>query len=322
MTTQTRFFLVVRPWYRAWRLVWLLLWLPLPVCAWNAAGHRLVAAIAWDQLDDADRSEIAQLLHAHPDYARWLKRAGNKEWSLKETTRVAFIESSTWPDDIRKDRRFYDADRDQATELIPGFPDMERHRDWHFVNRPLDGTPPDPSLRDAARGQLDRQLEVLSVLFGSRNTTLRDRAYFLPWLVHLVGDAHQPLHACARPETEDILEDRVSVTHAYRSRPQSTTLHAFWDDLPGPPWLRGEQLDVAYSGLLARYPRPVPSPSKEWIDESWQIAKRYAYPPKSGSQYEITADFMEQSRDIAYRRVTEAGYRLADLLRKTLRRKS
>ncbi len=143
-----------------------------------------------------------------------------------------------------------------------------------------------------------------------------------PQMLHLVGDAHQPLHACARPETEDILEDRASVTHAYRSRPQSTTLHAFWDDLPGPPWLRGEQLDVAYSGLLARYPRPVPSPSKEWIDESWQIAKRYAYPPKSGSQYEITADFMEQSRDIAYRRITEAGYRLADLLRKTLRRKS
>jgi len=315
LTTQSRHFLLARP----WRLVWLLLLLPLPVYAWNAAGHRLVAAIAWDQLDEASRSEVSQLVRAHPDYARWLKRAGEKEWSGNETARAAFVESSTWPDDIRKDRRFYDANRDQATELIPGFPDMERHRDWHFVNRSLDGVPLDPSLQETERGQLDRQLEVLPALLGSRTANLRDRAYALPWIVHLVGDAHQPLHACARPETEDLQEDRISVTHSYRSRPQSTTLHAFWDDLPGPPWLRGERLDAAYSALLAHYPRPIPSPSKGWIEESWQIAKHRAYPPRTGNQYAISAEFMDESRDTANRRVTEAGYRLADLLREALR---
>lgn len=303
---------------QVWRLVCLLLLLPLPVFAWNAAGHRLVAAIAWDQLDEASRTDVARLLRAHPDYARWQKRAGEKEWALQATDRVAFIESSTWSDDIRKDKRFYDADRDQPTELTPGFPDMERHRDWHFVNRPLDGAPPGLLLRETARGQLDRQLDVLATLIGSSQATFGDRAYALPWLVHLVGDAHQPLHACARPDTEDLQEDRISVTHSYRSRPQSSTLHAFWDDLPGPPWLRGERLDGAYSALLARYPRPVPSSPKEWIEESWQIARHSAYPPKTSTHREIDAEFMAQAQEIANRRVTEAGYRLAELLHDSL----
>jgi hypothetical protein len=143
----------------------------------------------------------------------------------------------------------------------------------------------------------------------------------LPWLIHLVGDAHQPLHACARPEMKGLQDERIRVTHSYRPRPQSSTLHAFWDDLPGPPWLRGKQLDAAYSELLARYPRPIPSSTKEWIEESWQIAKHHVYPLREGSQNEIGTEFMEESRDIADRRVTEAGYRLADLLHKALRQK-
>jgi hypothetical protein len=71
--------------------------------------------------------------------------------------------------------------------------------------------------------------------------------------------------------------------------------------------------------LLAHYPRPIPSPSKGWIEESWQIAKHRAYPPRTGNQYAISAEFMDESRDTANRRVTEAGYRLADLLREALR---
>ena len=55
--------------------------------AWNAAGHRLVASIAWDHLRPEVREEAARLLRAHPEYARWLKRGEGEN-----PDRIAFIE--------------------------------------------------------------------------------------------------------------------------------------------------------------------------------------------------------------------------------------
>lgn len=63
---------------------------PLPVLAWNAAGHRLIAAIAWEHLRPEVRGEVTLLLHRHPDHARWLRRAGEED-----SDRRVFIEAST-----------------------------------------------------------------------------------------------------------------------------------------------------------------------------------------------------------------------------------
>lgn len=308
----------IRPVSGMWVLACVMLLLPLPSYAWNAAGHRLIAAIAWEQLDGTSRAEAARLLRAHPEYSRWLKRAGETVRALNEPDRAAFIESSTWADDVRKDNRFYDADRNPPTETIAGYPDMERHRDWHFVNGALDGPSVDGLRQPTVRGQLDQQLPAQAMRLRDPDTPLRDRAYALPWLVHLVGDAHQPLHASVYPGPGDNPDERFRVMYAYRSSPQSSTLHAFWDDLPGPPWLRGEDLDAAYPGLLALYPRPAPSLIADWIEESRQLAQHRAYPPETGDRHEIKSDFVAQSQDVVNRRITEGGYRLAELLRETL----
>lgn len=139
----------------------LMLFLPWPALAWNAAGHRLVASIAWEQLDRQTRIEVSNLLRDHPDYMRWLKRAGDDD-----ADRVAFIEASTWPDDIRQDKRFYSAGVDEPTPTLPGFPDMERRRNWHYVNRPLDDKRQNHSRNlarnDPVSGLLDQQLVALA----------------------------------------------------------------------------------------------------------------------------------------------------------------
>jgi hypothetical protein len=58
------------------RLGWLAVWLVLasPALAWNAAGHRISAMIAWQQLDEHTRSAVATLLRQHPDFRRWQAR--------------------------------------------------------------------------------------------------------------------------------------------------------------------------------------------------------------------------------------------------------
>ncbi|WP_301100859.1 S1/P1 nuclease [Propionivibrio sp.] len=294
-----------------------LLLLPLPALAWNAAGHRLVACIAWDHLDQQPRSVISQLLREHPDYARWRQRAGDGD-----TDRSTFIEASTWPDDIRKDTRFYSAGVDAPTPTLPGFPDMERRRDWHYVNRPFGDSREDQRHSATISGLLDKQLVTLAQTLASPGTTRSERSYVLPWLIHLTGDAHQPLHTSLRLNAEgkfDRLGNGLTVINPFNPRKSATTLHAFWDDLPGPVWLRGERLDAACQALSALYPRPTPSSSAQWIDESWQVARSSAYPPGDDSQPTISVEFNENARAIANRRIAEAGYRLADLLRDLLR---
>lgn len=280
--------------------------LPLQALAWNAAGHRLVARIAWEQLQPPARAQVVLLLQQHPDYARWCARATDDD-----DGRTAFVEASTWPDEIRQDRRFFSADVDPPTPALPGFPDMERHQDWHFVNRPLAATRAVAELG----GQLPTQLARLTMVLAAPETTIEERAYALPWLIHLVGDAHQPLHTSIRLAADGRRDEHGHEQHVlnpFAPRRKNSTLHAFWDDLPGPSSLRGERLEQASRELTAAYPRPRRlRTSADWIEESWRIARDDAYPPSLDSVPTISADFYARSRRIA-------GYRLAELLNRAL----
>jgi len=292
----------------------LILFQPLPARAWNAAGHRLVACVAWIYLDAQSRSEISSLLRGHPDYMSWLSKAESAQ-----AERGAFIEASTWADDIRKDARFFSAGVDEPTPGLPGFPDMQRHPDWHYLNRPLDGTPGSQGHDASVSGRLDSALAALSKSLKSSAVPFAERAYALPWLIHLVGDAHQPLHTSSRIDAQglpDKLGNGLTVFNPYNPRKRTSTLHAFWDDLPGPPWLRGAQLDAGCRELVSSLlqHRPAPASIEQWIDESWQIAGVSAYPPGAAPIATISESFYEKSREIANRRVALAGYRLAGLL--------
>ncbi|MDR1367974.1 MAG: S1/P1 nuclease [Candidatus Accumulibacter sp.] len=285
--------------------------------AWNAGSHRLVALIAWDRLSPAARREVATLLRAHPDFESWTKRSRGQ--NLDET---AFIEASTWPDDIRGDRRFY-SDRaprsGKAGAPLPGFPDMARHADWHFRNLPFGKSGKNgPSVlpRYVRPGQLDEQLKRLSEDLSPGKGTLARRAFVLPWVIHLVGDAHQPLHAAYRVD-----RPRLTVGNPFNPRKPISTLHAFWDDLPAPSRLRGKTLRKATDVLTAAYPRSafrnLSAPPGTWIEESFRIARAKGYPAGLGGG-PITKAFFESSREIARRRAALAGYRLALLLNRLL----
>lgn len=292
-----------------------LLWvLAFPAAAWNAAGHRISAMIAWEHMDAPTRNAVAAILEQHPDFEHWQLRANGADPDL-----TAFLEASTWPDDIRRDKRFYTAGSEEPTSTQPGFPDMERRLSWHFVDRPVgwyDRLLPSP-------GVIDRQLVTLARIVGDRKEKPSARAYALPWLIHLVGDAHQPLHAASRygPDgRSDQGGNRVTINNPFQPHASSTSLHRYWDDLPGPPWLNGSRLHSTAIALTSRYATPAATGTPEqWIDESWRLASEYAYPPEIDAVPTITADFHNQSLTIANRRVTEAGYRLAALLQQLLR---
>ena len=275
--------------------------LPSLAHAWNAAGHRLTAAIAWQQLSPPSRQRIGEMLARHPDYARWTERAGSSE------VRDIFAEAATWPDDIRHDPRFYDERRDPPTASIPGLPDSARHKAWHYVDLADDGK------RQA--GELDLQIERLAQLIGSGET---DVAWALPWLLHLVADIHQPLHA---GKHEDEGGNSIEIKNPFSKGLPFSSLHTYWDNLPGPSRLRGQPLAKQAGELLARYPAPRQGNVRLWRNESHRLLAA-VYPPQEGSLLPtITEEFQHQASELAGQRIVDAGYRLGRLLESLLARR-
>ncbi|MBS1161704.1 MAG: hypothetical protein H6R15_4123 [Proteobacteria bacterium] len=277
--------------------------IPLPATAWNAAGHRLTASIAWQQLSPLSRQQIGEILARHPDYPGWLEKAGATEEA------AIFAEAATWADTIRHDPRFYDEKREAPTPAIPGLPDQARHKSWHYVDLADDG---------AARvGELDRQIERLSRLLGTTDDR-QQMAWALPWLVHLVGDIHQPLHV-GQPGDEG--GNRQEIENPFNKRRPFSSLHTYWDDLPGPSNLRGKRLEKTVSDLLERYPAPPQGTVGRWRDESHRLLAA-AYPPASGSLLpSIDQEFDRQAHTVAQRRLVAAGYRLGRLLERIFRQR-
>ena len=190
-----------------------------------------------------------------------------------------FAEASTWPDDIRNDPRFHDEVRDDATPPLPGFPDSARHKNWHYVDL--------NELGQAKKGEVDRQIERLGRLLhpmarghaegsdkapsqkdgqqswrvaadshGARSTRKNDEiSYALPWLMHLVADIHQPLHV---GHAADDGGNTIEIENPFNKRLPFSSLHTYWDDLPGPPWLRGQRLEKHVQRPDRRLSRPAP----------------------------------------------------------------
>lgn len=232
---------------------------------WNAGGHRLTATIAWESLDAATRAQVAALLATHPDYPHWQARRVR----TTDAAAAAFAEAATWADNIRSAPGFHDPD-EAATPLRKGFPDMLRRRDWHYVNQLLGEA-------TVAGGAIHRALPRLQAALAEPSGP--QRAYALVWLLHLVGDLHQPLHVATRRLGGDLHPaagdaGRRSRRNAHdgggnalavhlpegipgqRRRPLTSDLHAVWDALAAPSWLSGERLAASARRLMRETPPP------------------------------------------------------------------
>ena len=281
---------------RSLLIVLSLLLCPSLATAWNGAGHRLAAVIAWQQLSPATQTFVSEALARHPDYERWVARARSGEPG------AIFAEAATWPDDIRNDPRFFDDPRDTPTELLPGFPDMARHKRWHYVDVDRHG--------QVVAGEADRQIEHLSSLL--RSTGKKGQiSYAFPWLLHLVADIHQPLHVGRHGDEGG---NAVEIENPFNKRLPFASLHLYWDDLPGPPWLRGARLEKTARRLMDDHPPPTPGTVAQWRAESHALLVG-AYPTAHGSLLPIvTEDFNRRAHATANRRIVDAGYRLGWLL--------
>jgi S1/P1 Nuclease len=247
--------------------------------AWGPAGHRIVAELAQRQLTPAARAALERLLK--PDNERSL------------------ADVATWADDLRND---------------PGQKGLwKASSPLHYINFRGKTCAYVPR-RDCPDGRcvigaLDKYVAIL----GDRRRPDAERRQALRFVVHFIGDIHQPLHAGYR-------DDKGGNAIQVRMDGKGINLHKVWDSgLLGTrnlPW-------KAYAQRLADDdPVTLPSPAPplnnvyaQWAEESCRITRDDGiYPNKR----EITLAYIKANLPVAERRLREAGLRLGNVVNSAL----
>lgn len=291
--------------------------LALPANAWNFTGHRIVAAIAYDRLTPAARAKVDALIQAHPDYAARFIAGAPADPAAR--ARAAFLYASTWPDVIRADMRFYDETREQPpTPLLPGFQSMSRHVTWHYFDTPYapDGAALLRQSPPHALSELRRMLDSIAA------ESQPEAAYDLPWLIHITGDVHNPLHSVSRFLKSQPKGDAGGNFVFVQTSPSQPVmnLHALWDNAAGTD-ASDAYVDQYAKDAAAAYPPPpdLSTNPNRWLKESFRLARSgvYTFGLETGTKdhpVALPSDYEKNARELARRRVALAGYRLAAVL--------
>jgi S1/P1 Nuclease len=204
-----------------------------------------------------------------------------------------------------------------------GFDDKNMHKYWHYTDRPFspDGTPliQPPSINAQERIGLFRH----TIASASTPDTLK--AYDLVWLLHLVGDVHQPLHATSRFTHANPQGDNGGNKEKVCNPSCGGKLHAFWDDVLG----TSDSVTTAINAARA-LPKADPTQSSiadeaAWVDESFQTAQQFAYRAPIGAgngPFTLTNAYKIAAKNEARKRIALAGGRLANMLNNELKQPS
>lgn len=259
--------------------------------AWGPVGHQVVVRIALSQMTPEAQALVRDLL-ADEDP----------------------VEASNWADRVRSDR--------------------PNTYNWHFVDVPYGEHAYEPA-RDCR--QTDSGDCVIAAIARERNDVVdrrlpgAARADALRFLLHFVGDLHQPLHAIDNHDRGG--NDVLVAVDGYTPPPDRTyplNLHGVWDSV----LIEQRGLDAAaYADLLIErlLIEPLRDPDSidvvAWALEGHDLAERYVYaypgfspagPPEGVVPLDGTYQRIGQA--VIDRQLVRAGVRLARVLDEAARR--
>jgi hypothetical protein len=300
----------------------------VPSYGWFTFGHMAVAFVAYQKLTPQQRDRVDILLRLNPDLPNWLALVPPNT-SKEDERLMIFMIAATWPDRIKEDSHYTDdsqVDGGNTPNGKPsnsqniGFADLFKHKYWHFKDLPFTQEPGTP-LHSAPVPNAETQINVFrSVLASNKADALK--SYDLAWLLHLVGDVHQPLHCTARFGKAHPKGDAGGNFVKLCSPPCRDNLHAFWDGLPGDSQSVVDAINAAKLLAPANKALAAKLTTKVWIDESFKLAKNSVYVPPIGlgaGPFTITPAYEKTAREIANQRVALAGARLGRILNKELK---
>jgi hypothetical protein len=276
-----------------------------PVWGWGRDGHRIVALIAAKNLSAAARAKVAAILGADD--------AGADE---------AIAAASTWPDEINRN----------ATGTA----------NWHFINIPVTGAFSVGTLCAQHECVIDRIAEMEDRLENNRTGFMLKTepvparpmtSQELAFLIHFIGDVHQPLHASNNGDRGgNCVKLAQPMTHNDGSR-DTTELHALWDvdEVLSVMKVLGDENATA-AALYQRFRNGAAVAQLtplDWARESNDLARRDIYRKLNIPHYDETPDsscapgiaavsvdqsYVDSNRADVEERLMEAGIRLSNVL--------
>jgi hypothetical protein len=304
----------------------------LPAFGWGCVGHQIVALIARAHLAPATSAAVDDLLRANP-----IDPALNR--FCKDGPNDPMADAATWADDVKT---------------------REKTFDWHFIDIPrgtqasiqtaasLDPWCPEigPSIDGKDRpGCITKAIEYELGTLRDESRLPADRATALRYVIHFLGDIHQPLHD---EDNDDEGGNCTALQFFAEAKP--VNLHSIWDTrLLQLQLERSKQTETEFAAALnERFSEKFTSLSAAktddpvaWALETYALGESVTYsslepgiPVAAPGAKSVCADQREKVQALhivvgqAYydraipvidERLATAGFRLAALLNQTLR---
>jgi S1/P1 Nuclease len=243
-------------------LVFVVVSLPAPARAWGCEGHQVVALLAEKHLTPHALATAKKILAEgpiDPSLSRYCKPGAVDP----------LADASTWPDDIRSLR----------PEASP----------WHYVDIPLGTTRREvEKFCDSKESCVTRAITDQLAILRSSEADPQKRADALRFLIHFVGDLHQPLHAVTNNDQGGncvpvaffgaLPQLRNRQTESY-----APNLHGVWDTNILERATAGKTVDQVAADLDQSFQRMIAhwqtgaADVDAWAWESYQLAARKAY---------------------------------------------
>ena len=278
--------------------------LPATAGAWGNEGHEVVAAIARSYLLPQVRDTVDRMLTADTDTL---------------TAHDALTEA-TWAD------RYRDAGHKETSA-------------WHFADIELDHpdlqdacfgfpAPGGPASQGPAQDCVVNKITEFALELGLPSTSAAERLLALKYLLHFVGDMHQPLHV---GDNHDRGGNCVLVN---LGGTRQVNLHAYWDTVvvqrlgqesglsPNPQTVAANLVAGITPANKAAWEQGGPN---TWALEGFEVARSTVYTLGSApgcdpnrAPVSLPAGYDEAARKVAAVQLQKAGVRLALLLNRAL----
>jgi S1/P1 Nuclease len=274
--------------------------------SWGDEGHEIIGLIADHYLEPAVRSKVIAILAGDATH-------------LTATTQID--SEATWADKYR--------DSDRNTTKVH----YKQTHNWHFVDLELQGPdlksacfgqPPLPKKTVASLGAADDcvvdKINEFAAELQAPTTTKKERRFALQFILHFVGDVHQPLHASDDHDQGGNLKTVTAPGIA------SNNLHHDWDTEfvarlgPNETAIAQQLIANITDAQRAQWASGTPA---DWAAESFGVAKDHSYgllpAPDKPNHYQLTAAYVTDASAVTQEQLSKAGVRLASVLNQALR---
>lgn len=238
--------------------------------AWGLTGHRVVAEIAQHHLSSRAERKIKKLL-------------GNEK--------LAYY--ANWPDFIKSD----------TTGIY------KETSAWHYVN--VNPQKNFQQFKDSLTAQtgpnLYTQIKALSDQIKDKKVPDAQKRTALIFLIHLVGDLHQPMHV---GRAGDLGGNKINVTYFG----QNSNLHSVWDSklIDSQQYSYTEFADVLDRKTKAEDEQIQSGSLEEWLYDSHKIANSVYFHTPANSK--LSYDYNYRFEPTVERQLLYGGLRLAKVL--------